>query len=339
MNELDVVVECGKMAIVGVAKNCGKTTTLNRLLQHRKARGLSPPALLSTGIDGEAEDLLIGTQKPPIAVCRGQWLVSAEQAIQRSSAHVEYVRDLGFTTPMGRVLVCRVLDEGHAILAGLRHRGEIVTAVKALKSLGSDSIWVDGAYGRVVGAHPDVSDAVVVATGAQVGGDVASVVERTRGLISRLVLEAVDATTQREAIACAIEKGRVVLLDQERGVQPLPVESAVVGLHRIDEYWTQSVEAIAIPGLVSDRVAEQLLAIADDRRRTLLVADGTAFHTEDRLWRRLQKRWTIRALRCVDLAAISYNPSALDGGGLEPQSLALGLRAMAPGVPVFDPLQ
>lgn len=339
MNKLDDVVERDRLALVGVAKNCGKTTTLNSLLQLRKQRGMTPPALLSVGVDGESEDFLIKTKKPPIAVQSGQWLVSAERAIERSFVHVEYVRELDFSTPLGRVLICRVLDEGTVVLAGLRHREEVVTALQALDTLGQDTIWVDGAYGRVAGAHPEVTDAVVVATGAVAGRDVESIAACTESLISRLVLDEAVDPVRRKLIARAVDEGQVFLLHDERGAQRLSIKSAVVGLHRVRERWSQSIEAIAIPGLISDRVTEELLAVCEDRRRTLLVTDGTAFHIDDRLWQRLRRRWDIRALDSVDLAAISYNPTSPGGDRVPGDSLVETLAAIRADTPVFNPLQ
>src|SRR5690554_2852378 len=80
--------ETRRLAVVGVAKNCGKTTTLNALIEKHRDR---PVGLVSVGIDGEQSDVLLGTEKPAIVVEEGHWVVSAEQALSRSTAPLEYV--------------------------------------------------------------------------------------------------------------------------------------------------------------------------------------------------------------------------------------------------------
>ena len=72
----DMLEGIGRLALVGVAKNCGKTTTLNYLLGSGVCSG-RVVGLVSIGIDGESADLLIGTKKPPIHVAAGQWVLPA----------------------------------------------------------------------------------------------------------------------------------------------------------------------------------------------------------------------------------------------------------------------
>ena len=338
MTPIDDIAGTRRLAIVGVAKNCGKTTALNRLMQLRRRLGAAPPALVSAGIDGEPKDLLLGTEKPPVFVAEDQWVATSEAAIRQSTARFEYVKSLGFTTPLGEVFVCRVLEAGEVILSGLRHRRELVDAVESLAQSGPGPVWVDGAYGRVVGAHPDVAGQVVVATGAICGRDVSEVVDKTDDLVSRLGIATIDDGDERgrEAMDRALEEGCVVVVDGDEGVLSLQTASAVVGLEELAQRWSPTVEAVAIPGLVSDRVVEELLALGTGRR--LYVADPTAIHTEAALWHRLRKSWDVRAARTTEVVGISYNPTAVTGFSLDPGRLKQALRERFPDRPVFDPL-
>ena len=55
----------GRVSLVGLSKNAGKTVTLNRLI--RAAAGLGIPlGLLSTGRDGEPVDAVTELPKPRI---------------------------------------------------------------------------------------------------------------------------------------------------------------------------------------------------------------------------------------------------------------------------------
>ena len=66
MKLLDCIGDAPAVAMLGMCKNAGKTTAMNRLIRELAAAGQGPVALTSIGRDGEATDLVTGTSKPPI---------------------------------------------------------------------------------------------------------------------------------------------------------------------------------------------------------------------------------------------------------------------------------
>lgn len=323
------------VAVVGVAKNCGKTTTMNRLVAQARLAGRTV-GLVSVGIDGESKDALLGTPKPPISVHPGQLVVTTRQMLHASSADVEFIDVLGFTTPIGEAVLARVASEGEVVLGGMRHRADVALAVAAMKGAGADQIWIDGAYGRVGAARPSLSDGVVVATGAVVGSTVASIVDTTRALVDRLTLAGAEIAWQQRLIDQAIAEDRTLLGGSTMAPIRLPERSALLGLSRGRDRWTADVEAVAVPGLVSDRVAEELLRLP--RSGTLLLVDGTSFQVDDKIARRLRKHWAVRTRRSCRLLAISFNPTSLRGPVVAGDLLAEALRIQFPNIAVFDPI-
>jgi hypothetical protein len=326
-----------RLAIVGVAKNCGKTTTLNALLAHLANK---PVGLLSIGIDGEPEDMLVGTPKPSIIVREGHHVITAQGALESSSARVEYVASLGFSTPMGEVVLAKVRDPGAVLLAGLRHRGDLLAGLELLESHGVEATLIDGAYGRTMAAHADISDGFILSTGAILSSSVEEIVAHTMMLVDSLTLPQPNQPWQQRLLEQTLEEQRALLGTPSGEVQALPMNSALLGLSRGRHLWTKQYTAIAIPGLVSDRVIEELLAL-DDTPRTLLVADGTALKASRKLVERLRNQWEIRAMARSNLRAISYNPTSIAGLGVDAESLARALREQLSqrGVDarVFDP--
>ena len=337
MEGVEHILDHPRLSVVGVAKNCGKTTTLNALLQRRRALDLAPPSLVSIGIDGEARDFFLGTEKPSIVVQPGQWIASAQEALARSTATLEFVGDLGITTALGPVYICRVLEEGSVVLAGLRHRREVQRAVEALGEVCPAPIWIDGAYGRVIGAHPELARHVVVATGMVAGATVDEVVRRTGALVTRLGVAGIDDGSLREVIVDAVERDRALLVDGDGTRHELAHGSAVVGFRELSRWWTPQTQTVAVPGLVSDGVVEALLGQAD--RGLLLVPDPTVVQVADDLWRSFCERWEVRALHPVEVVAISYNPTCPEKGGVDARLLGQSLAYLAPEIPLFNPLQ
>lgn len=329
-----------RVALVGVAKNCGKTTTLNFLLSHLPKETVT--GLLSIGIDGESHDVLLGTAKPKISVAAGQWVVTARHALKESTARVEYVESLGIETPLGQVFLGRVEEEGHIILAGLRHRQDLELALARMEAQGVEFILIDGAYGRVMGAHSEVAQGVIFSTGAVVGSSPAKILERTVALVSRWEIPVVEHPRHRALIEQAIEEDRALLGHREGPDSPaaplaLPAASALVGLSRARDLWKETTDALAVPGLVSDSIVEELLTLGLNRR-TLLIPCPTSIHVAEGLWRRFTKRWDVRVLRSCVIHAISINPTSVQGHGVDGEVLCGMLAERWPGLPIFDPM-
>jgi hypothetical protein len=212
-----------------------------------------------------------------------------------------------------------------------------VRAVRAMQEAGADQVWIDGAYGRIVAAQPGLADGVVVATGAVLSPKIATIVEKTAALVDRLTLAVVEVEWQRRLLDQAIAEERTLLGGPTIDAPiSLPASSALLGLSRGRDAWTPEVEAIAVPGLVSDRVAQELLRRPGGG--VLLVADGTSFQVEEKLARRLRKSWEVRARATCRLLAISYNPTSLRGHVVDGEALGEALRAAFPIRTVFDPL-
>jgi hypothetical protein len=324
-----------RVALVGVAKNCGKTTTLNYLL--RSIPDTHPTGLLSIGIDGEARDALIGTAKPTITVDEGRWVVTARHALTSSDASVEYVESLGIDTPLGEVFLARVLSRGQVILAGIRHRRDLELALSRLEAHGVALTLIDGAYGRVMGAHGDVAEAVVFSTGAVVAETPEKISSRTEELVSRWELPAVTDAALEALIGKAMDEQQCLLLDRDGSFAALPAASALIGLGKARHLWKPTTDAIAIPGLVSDRVVEELLAIGPTRR-TLVLPCPTAIHVEEALWRRFRRRWDVCVLRSSVILGISFNPTSIQGYRVNEEALRIALEKRWPSVPIFDPM-
>lgn len=328
--------DAARVALVGLAKNSGKTTTLNALLDavQRDSRSVG---MVSIGIDGESHDMLIGTRKPTIHAQRGDWVVTAQDAIARSGARVEYVESLGFSTPLGEVVVGRVLGAGHVILAGLRHQRDLSRALEVLSRHEVDLAFIDGAYGRVVAARPSLSDGVIVSTGAVLGRSVDAIVEKTADVVDRLRLEPARQPWQIDLLERAESYGGALLGGPDIEPRKLPSRSALLGLSRAEHLWSDEVTAIAVAGLVSDSVIESLLAV-DGENRTLLVPDGTVIQGSPVMQARLERSWTILVGAEIRVLAISINPTSVQGHEVDESRLRSTLNQRWPNLPVVNPL-
>lgn len=327
------------IAVVGVAKNCGKTTTLNALAG--AARASRPVGLVSVGIDGETRDALLGTPKPPVVVGVGDLLVTTQQLLSQARIEFELVQTLGFSTPLGESVIARALTAGDVMIGGLRHRADLVRSVDAMRELGAEQVWIDGAYGRVSAADPTLCDGVVLATGAVLGRDVDTVVDATVALERRLGLDAVEEPWQVALLDAALQQRRTLLGAPDTAPIETAERSGLLAATQAKALLSRDVTAVAIPGLVSDRVLLQLLhgrARLHGRRGTLLIRDATCLQADRQLLARFEESWQVLVKKANRLLAVAYNPTSVQGYRLDAEDLGARLRAAFPNTTVFDPI-
>lgn len=90
--------ECRSVALLGLAKNAGKTVALNSLAAETRAAGESL-VLASIGRDGEAFDAVTRKPKPPVPVFRGDRVVTTDRLMEASQMEAERELDLEIPTP------------------------------------------------------------------------------------------------------------------------------------------------------------------------------------------------------------------------------------------------
>ncbi len=102
MTLADLVLGIDKIAIVGTAKNTGKTECLNYLLKSIPISNVV--AVTSIGMDGEKTDLVTNTSKPEIFLKEGTVFTTSE-AHYRNKKLVSEIIDLSVqSSSLGRLI-------------------------------------------------------------------------------------------------------------------------------------------------------------------------------------------------------------------------------------------
>ena len=135
------------LSIIGMCKNAGKTTVLNKLIaelnESRVRLGLT-----SIGRDGESTDLVTRTAKPGIYVYEGTLVATAVDMFRLSDITREIIYSTGWPTPMGEVAVVRARSDGSVQLAGPSMTAQLSALVDVFSSFGADMTIIDGALSR-----------------------------------------------------------------------------------------------------------------------------------------------------------------------------------------------
>jgi len=151
------------LGILGTAKNTGKTTTTSALLEIAPYQGVSV-GLTSIGYDGEDIDNITGLPKPRIFAKKGTFIATAKNCLKSSTAQIKTLKETEISTPLGKIIIGEVIENGLVIIAGPNKGEELSMIIDKLEKLGNKLILVDGALNRIVPLMK--TNALILTTGA-----------------------------------------------------------------------------------------------------------------------------------------------------------------------------
>ncbi len=243
---------------MGLAKNTGKTVTLNALLAELEREGTTV-GVTSVGRDGEEHDVIDARiAKPRVTLPRGSLIATTSLLLRASGVEHEATRRTGMRTPLGEVVIARTTGTGPIEVAGPSGAQDVRAVAEEMRELGAEQVLIDGAIDRRAASSPSVADGLVVSTGAVLGEDLDEVVERTREAIELVRLPGVAEPLAGELRAQA---GSTILLDGSGGVQRLAerfVLTADAGqiAHLVES--SAGAERLLVAGAVPERFVAEL---------------------------------------------------------------------------------
>ena len=94
------------ISIVGMAKNAGKTTALNYLIEEAEDESIRL-GITSTGRDGETTDLVTNTDKPRVYLYEDTIVSVPTQLYELAEAGLEILSMSKYRTSIGELLLIR----------------------------------------------------------------------------------------------------------------------------------------------------------------------------------------------------------------------------------------
>ena len=334
----DAIEPAVRVALVGLAKNTGKTVTLGAILSELEARG-ETIGVTSIGRDGEASDALDDAiAKPPIELPAMALVATTELLLERSEGRAETVLRTPHRTPLGRVVVARLLERGAVEVAGPTAAQDVGEVVETMRRLGAERLLVDGSIDRRAGASPRLADGVVMSTGAVLSADLDQLVRRTKAAVELLTLAAVADDALR-ARAAALTVSALVCEDGEA----IPLEPAIVH-DRVEAVVPMirarpDVRAVVVRGALVESLLDQLGRVRRRSPLTVVADDATrVFLSRGTVARYRVRGIELAVLSPIPLLAVTTNPVAPLRHRFDPHELRARIAAELPGVPVLDVL-
>lgn len=323
-----------RISIVGMAKNAGKTTALNYLIEQAMDEGMTI-AVTSTGRDGEGTDVVTGTDKPKVYLDTGTIVSVPKQLYSLADAGLEILRMTEYGTALGQIMICRVADAGYVQVAGPVINAQHIQMCEEMLALGADLVLIDGAIDRKSIAAPDISDAIILSTGAVLSRKLAKVVEETAHTVELYGLPVLEDGMEREIIEEHAQSDRVFTVKNGEAV-PLNITTGLGSGKLLDSAIDDEVTHIFVPGAFTQSVVNDI-----DRRKlksvTFVLKDPTKIFIERTAWGKLRKYGLkVKVLENIEVAAITVNPTSPAGYSFDHEELSSAMQAATPDIPVID---
>ena len=302
----------GSLAIVGLEKNTGKTECLNYILGQLGGQA-DRFALTSVGIDGESRDQVCQTAKPEIEIPEGMIFVTSE----------EHYREK-------RLITARARMSGKLLLSGPSDTAGLKALIDRLKARGVGTTIVDGALSRLSLASPAVTEAMILATGAAVAGNIPELVRKTKYVYELIGIEEIE-----EALRTRLDPLTQGVWAVSDGGEPIDLElPSVLMLERSGENLFRHGRRIYAIGIVTDKLFQLLRT--QQREVELIVRDFTrVFASPEAFYAFLRRGHRIRVVHRSRLLAVTVNPTAPSGLVLDSRRLCEAMQE-ALQIPVYD---
>jgi len=329
------------ISIVGMAKNAGKTVTLNALLDEAYENG-KKIGLTSIGRDGEKQDIVTSTDKPMIYAYEGSIIATPETLFQKSEARLEVLEMTDFHTSMGKIVIGRVIIPGYIQIAGPCSNHEIMLTTLKMKAYGVDLVIVDGAIDRKTTASPSITEATILSTGAVLSRDMQKAIEKTVYQVTLFQLKAIEDLSIRAIADEAIREKEIVIIgvdaENEHTVASLNLKTALNAGQKIAVALNEDTRFVIIPGsLVSKTVLDIVKTSRHFKHTTFIVRDATRIFIDYKDWIYFEKIGvSIRVIDEIKLIAVTINPASPEGYYFEPDVYQKQLQFYLKELPVIN---
>lgn len=307
------------IGILGTAKNTGKTTTFNFLLEWLNQKGIKV-GLTSIGYDGEDVDNITGLPKPRIFIQKENIIATAKQCLFsiEEKKDFEIIEKTAVHTALGEVILAKGLTEGLVVLAGPNKGKDLKLIIQKLKEQKVEIILVDGALNRMI---PLIyCDALILATGASRDTDIDNLVEETVSITKAFNLTVQDKTKNFNNIITRYQNN-IIIFQKNRPVKKMTnyfLLSEKTLDHLIDIIKGEDFEEIYIPGIILDKILQKIAkdyskffegkTILINNPTFLLVGTNDIRSLKDLIENLSIRKINIKILYNLPILAVTINP-------------------------------
>lgn len=326
------------ISIVGMAKNAGKTVTLNYLIDLADENQILL-GLTSIGRDGERQDIVTRTEKPMIFIKKGTLVATAEMLFNLSEVKLEIIEVTEHETSMGKIIIGRALNDGYVQLGGPTTNHAVRNVSEKMLQLGASRVLVDGALDRASSASPAITDACILSTGAVLSRDMNKAIEKTLHRVHLFKLKGIESEGLKKLWDEEGEDKGVYIIDGEGGIQHLDVlKTALLSGRTIAEHLEEDSQFVFIKGALVSKTLKDIIETSPYARKvTYVIGDSTKIFIDPKEWQYFMRIGiNINVRYEIKLMALTINPYAPLGYFYDSDSFRGRLSEHLKDIPVVD---
>lgn len=305
------------IALIGLAKNTGKTTTLNAIRPLYKDQLI---ALTSIGLDGETLDAITRLPKPKVIAQPNEWIATAEACLKDKAYRL--IEKTNIQTALGNIYIVQFLKPTEVVLAGPSTNQEMQKLVNFFPNKVT-KIFIDGAFDKKTFSSIDAVEALILSTGATIGETTDLVVTKTIDAIELLTLEVLNKPFNASIY---LESDNEVITLKTKDFQAFK-----------DALKKIKPACVYIKGAVTNRYIEALLRI--NSPLTLVMDDMSKWLVEDKYFKTLKKLdYKLKVLHQKPLLFITISPFKPHLKNMDVKALKHALKKHT-SYPVIDVLE
>ncbi|MGN0721051.1 MAG: hypothetical protein ACI4LZ_03740 [Anaerovoracaceae bacterium] len=323
------------LSIVGMAKNAGKTTALNYLIEEAIDEGIVL-GVTSTGRDGESQDLVTGTEKPRVYLEEDMLVAVPTLLYDLADAGLEVIKKTKYSTAIGELLICRVKDAGYVQVAGPVINAEQKLLCQDMMQLGCSLILIDGAIDRKSIASPETSDAIILSTGAVLSRKMNKVVEETAHVVNLYRTPELEEGIIRDVITQNNFDDKIMLVNEDGKIRKLNLITGLGAAKEINGAIDEDTRYIYIPGAFTNSVISDI-SLKNLKQVQFVLKDPTKIFVNAMDWGLFRKKgFRVSVLKNIEIAAITVNPWAPAGYTFDNRFLLEEMQKAIPDIPIID---
>ena len=323
------------LSIVGMAKNAGKTTALNYLIEEAIDEGIVL-GVTSTGRDGESQDLVTGTEKPRVYLEEDMLVAVPTLLYDLADAGLEVLKKTKYSTAIGELLICKAKDAGYVQVAGPVINAEQKLLCRDMMELGCSLILIDGAIDRKSIASPDTSDAIILSTGAVLSRKMNKVIEETAHVVNLYRTPELEDGIIRDTITENNFDDKIMLVSGDGKIKKLDLITGLGAAKEINGAIDEDTRYIYIPGAFTNSVISDI-SLKNLKQVQFVLKDPTKIFVNAMDWGIFRKKgFRVRVLKNIEIAAITVNPWAPAGYTFDNRFLLEEMQKAIPDIPIID---
>ncbi|MGQ9845167.1 MAG: hypothetical protein ACUVQN_03015 [Caldisericia bacterium] len=279
------------LSIFGLSKNCGKTTTLIKLIEEAKKLNLKI-FITSIGLDGEKFDSLYYFEKPLIKAYKDNLIVTSKKSLEKIEIKYKIVEKFDIFTPLGELYLIQILEDGNVEVSGPVILKDLETILKKIEDYNVDLVLIDGAIDRKIGTY--FSDGIILQTGLNIGETIDEIIEETLYFKTIFSMESVDENL-KERILNNFPKNKFLFIKNN-------------DLFDSKDYINTDYDYIFIRGALTDEIYK---SFEDIKNKKIIVEHPTKIFLSKEIYKKLLnlsvKILTLKEVKLIGVSFSTFN--------------------------------